>query len=54
VLTERLNLEKGEQGRHFYFGKEESALYKVKGILGCGAYSVVEKVISLLSYQEYA
>ena len=54
VLTERLALEKGEQGRHFCFGKEESAPYEVKGILGTGAYAVVEKVISLLSYQEYA
>jgi hypothetical protein len=54
VLTERLDLEKGEQGRHFCFGKEESAPYEVKGILGTGAYGVVEKVISLLSYQEYA
>jgi hypothetical protein len=54
VLTERLDLEKGEQGRHFYFGKEEPAPYEVKGLLRCGAYGVVEKVISLLSYQEYA
>lgn len=54
VLTGRLDLEKGEQGRHICFGKEESAPYEVKAILGCGAYGVVEKVISLLSYQEYA
>ncbi|PMD37014.1 kinase-like protein [Hyaloscypha variabilis F] len=54
VLTERLDLEKGEQGRHLCFGKEESAPYEVKGRLGCGAYAVVEKVISLLGYQEYA
>jgi hypothetical protein len=54
VLTERLDLEKGEQGRHFCFGKEEPAPYVVEGILGSGAYAVVEKVISLLSYQKYA
>lgn len=54
VLTKTLDLEKGERGGHLYFGKGESVPYEVKGRLGSGSYGAVEKVVSLLSYQEFA
>lgn len=54
VLTKTLDLEKGEHGGHLYFGNGQSVPYKVKAKLGSGAYGEVEKVISLLSYQEFA
>jgi serine/threonine protein kinase len=54
VLTKTLNLEKGERGGHLYFGKGKSAPYEVKGRLGSGAYGAVQKVVSLLSHQEFA
>ncbi|KAH6669245.1 kinase-like domain-containing protein [Halenospora varia] len=54
VLTKALDLEKGERGGHLHFGKGESAPYEAIGKLGSGAYGEVEKVISLLSHQEFA
>lgn len=54
VLTNTLHLEKGERGGHLYFEKGKSAPYEVKGRLGSGSYGVVEKVISLLSHEEFA
>jgi hypothetical protein len=54
VLTKTLDLEKGEQGGHLYFGKGEPVPYEVKGRLGSGGYGEVEKVVSLLSYREFA
>ncbi|PMD22734.1 kinase-like protein, partial [Hyaloscypha hepaticicola] len=54
VLTNTLHLEKGERGGHLYFEKGKSAPYVVKGRLGSGSYGVVEKVVSLLSHEEFA
>jgi serine/threonine protein kinase len=54
VLTKALDLEKGEQRGHVHLGKGESIPYEVKGILGSGRFSEVEKVVSLISYREFA
>ena len=54
VLTNILHLEKGEKGGHLYFEKGKSAPYEVKGRLGSGSYGEVQKVVSLLSHEEFA
>ena len=54
VFTKTLDLEKGERGGHLYFGKRDLVPYEVRGKLGSGSYGVVEKVVSLLSHQEFA
>jgi hypothetical protein len=54
VLTKTLDLEKGERGGHLHFGKDETIPYEVKGKLGTGGYSEVEKVTRHLSHREFA
>jgi serine/threonine protein kinase len=54
VLTKALDLEKGEQKKHVYFGKEEMLPYEVKARLGSGGFAEVDKVVSLISHKEYA
>jgi serine/threonine protein kinase len=54
VLTKALDLEKGEQKNHVYFGKEEKLPYEVKARLGIGGSGEVDKVVSLISHKEYA
>ena len=54
VLTESMDLEKGERGQHGYFKKGESPPFETKGILGSGGYGQVDKVLSQISFKEYA
>lgn len=54
VLTKTVDLEKGREGQHVHFDPSESAPYEVKKILGHGGFSNVQKVLSLISYKEYA
>jgi serine/threonine protein kinase len=49
-----MGLEKGEEGQHCYFKEGESLPFEQKGILGSGAYGQVDKVLSLVSFKEYA
>ena len=54
VLTKSVDLEKGENGRHRHFGRGEPLPLESKEILGAGSYGQVDRVVSLISYKEYA
>ena len=54
VITNSMGLEKGEEGQHCYFRRNEPLPFEVKGILGSGGFGQVDKVLSLISFKEYA
>jgi ankyrin repeat protein len=54
VLTKAMDLEKGELGEHRSFADDERLPFETKAILGWGANGQVDKVLSLLSFNEYA
>jgi len=54
VMSQSMDLEKGDQGQHCYFRKGESPPFEMKGVLGRGGYGQVDKVLSLISFKEYA
>ena len=54
VITKSINLEKSEEGQHCYFRQDESLPFKSEGILGSGGYGQIDKVLSTISYKEYA
>lgn len=54
VMTKSLDLEKGDRGQHCYFRKGETLPLEMKGILGSGGYGQVDKVLSLISFKQYA
>ncbi|KAH7341207.1 WD40-repeat-containing domain protein [Pyrenochaeta sp. MPI-SDFR-AT-0127] len=54
VMTKSMDLEKGENGQHCYFDQGESFPFETKGVLGTGAFGQVDRVLSLVSYKEYA
>jgi tetratricopeptide (TPR) repeat protein len=54
VLTKSVNLEKGEKGQHCYYQKGESPPFETKGVLGRGGFGQVDRVLSLISFKEYA
>jgi serine/threonine protein kinase len=54
VLTKTIDLEKGEYGKHRSFAGDEDLPFQSKALLGRGGFSKVDKVLSRLSYKEYA
>ncbi|KAH7079473.1 kinase-like domain-containing protein [Paraphoma chrysanthemicola] len=54
VLTKSMDLEKGEKGHHCYYKQGESPPFETKGILGRGGFGQVDRVLSLISFKEYA
>ena len=54
VITKSMSLEKGEEGQHCYFRQNEPLPFEVKGILGSGGFRQVDKVLSSISFKEYA
>ncbi|KAJ9655425.1 hypothetical protein H2201_008810 [Coniosporium apollinis] len=54
ILTKSIDLEKGENGRHRHYGKGETLPFESKEVLGSGGFSQVDRVLSLISYKEYA
>ncbi len=54
VITKSMGLEKGEEGQHCYFRRNELLPFEVKGILGSGGFGQVDKVLSSISFKEYA
>lgn len=54
ILTPSMDLEKGDKGQHCYFRKGETLPFETKGILGSGGYGQVDRVLSTISYKEYA
>lgn len=53
VLTQALDIEK-EGGSHANFATDEPVCFESIGKLGKGAFGVVDKVVSLITLQEYA
>ncbi|KAJ4286509.1 hypothetical protein N0V90_013209 [Kalmusia sp. IMI 367209] len=54
VMTKSMDLEKGENGRHCHFQEQEPLPFEIKGILGSGGFGQVDRVLSTISFQEYA
>ncbi|KAI9862448.1 MAG: hypothetical protein M1813_004298 [Trichoglossum hirsutum] len=54
VLTKSIDLEKGHGGRHQHFGPDEHIPFEIKGVLGAGGFGQVDRVLSKISYKEYA
>ncbi|PSN59010.1 kinase-like protein, partial [Corynespora cassiicola Philippines] len=54
VLTKSMDLEKGGNGQHCHFKQGESLPFEPQGILGRGASGQVDKVLSQISFKEYA
>jgi len=54
VLTKAVDLVKGENGKHRHFAKGEPLPFESKAVLGSEGYGQVDKVLSLVSYNEYA
>lgn len=54
VLSKSMDLEKSEDGRHHYFKGDEPLPFESKGTLGAGGFGQVDKVLSLISFKEYA
>ncbi|KAK5011660.1 hypothetical protein LTR28_009894 [Elasticomyces elasticus] len=54
VLTESMDLERGEQGQHCYFQRDGLIPFDTKGVLGSGGFGQVDRVLSSISFKEYA
>jgi hypothetical protein len=54
VLTKSMDLEKGEKGQHCYFKQGEFVPFEAKSVLGQGGFGQVDRVISTISFREYA
>jgi TolA-binding protein len=54
VLTKSMDLEKGERGQHCFYKLGESPPFETKGVLGTGGFGQVDRVLSLISFKEYA
>jgi hypothetical protein len=54
VLTKSMDLEKSEKGQHCYFKQGESVPFETKAVLGQGAFGQVDRVLSTISFREYA
>ncbi|KAF2809762.1 kinase-like protein, partial [Mytilinidion resinicola] len=46
VLTKSIDLEKGEHGRHGHFSKDEPLPFEIKGKLGSGGFSQVDRILN--------
>jgi TolA-binding protein/tRNA A-37 threonylcarbamoyl transferase component Bud32 len=54
VMTKSMDLEKGEEGQHCHFREQEPLPFEMRGNLGSGAFGQVDRVLSTISFQEYA
>ena len=54
VLTKSMDLERGEGGQHCSFQPKDHFPFETKGVLGSGGFGQVDKVLSLISFIEYA
>ena len=54
VLTKSMDLERGEGGQHCYFQRNDHLPFETKCVLGSGGFGQVDKVLSLISFREYA
>jgi serine/threonine protein kinase len=53
-MTKSVDLEKGEKGQHCFFREHKPLPLEMKGILGSGGFGQVDRVLSLISFREYA
>ncbi len=53
-MTKSLDLEKGDKGDHCLFRHGESLPFEEKGILGTSGFGQVDRILSLISFREYA
>jgi serine/threonine protein kinase len=49
-----MDLERGEKGQHCYFRQNEPLPFETKEIIGSGGFGQVDRVLSLISFREYA
>jgi hypothetical protein len=54
VLTKSMDLERGEDGQHCHFLRNDDIPFETKCVLGSGGFGQVDKVVSLISFREYA
>ncbi|KAI9805620.1 MAG: hypothetical protein M1833_005112 [Piccolia ochrophora] len=54
ILTKSIELEKGDGGQHRNFSREEPLPFRTVAVLGSGGYGKVDKVLSTISFREYA
>ncbi|KAK4985878.1 hypothetical protein LTR50_005667 [Elasticomyces elasticus] len=54
VLTKSMDLERGERGQHCYLQRDDLVPFDTKGVLGSGGFGQVDRVLSLISFEEYA
>ena len=54
VLTKATDFEKGEDGQHRHFTRDEPLPFQTVSLLGSGGFGQVDKVINKLSDKEYA
>jgi hypothetical protein len=54
VMTKSMDLEKGGNGQHRHFQQHEPLPFEKKGILGSSGFTQVDRVLSLISFREYA
>lgn len=54
VMTQSMNLEKGDRGEHCYFRKGDTLPLETREVLGRGGFGQVDRVLSLISFKEYA
>ncbi|KAL8740201.1 MAG: hypothetical protein Q9190_007070 [Brigantiaea leucoxantha] len=48
------SLEQGEEGQHCHFRRDKPLPFETKSILGSGGFGQVDKILSLISFKEYA
>ena len=51
VITKSLDLQKGAEGEHAHFRKEDPLPFEFKGLLGTGGFGQVDKIITINSEQ---
>ncbi|CAI7595765.1 unnamed protein product [Penicillium crustosum] len=54
ILTPSINLEKGAKGHHCHFERGESLPFESRGVLGNGGFGQVDRILSRISFREYA
>ncbi|CAI7653857.1 unnamed protein product [Penicillium bialowiezense] len=54
ILTRSMDLEKGAEGHHCHFGRGDLIPFESKGVIGSGGFGQVDRVLSHISFREYA
>ncbi|KAJ5383095.1 hypothetical protein N7517_001006 [Penicillium concentricum] len=54
ILTPSMDLEKGAKGHHCHFERGDLLPFESKGLLGTGGFGQVDRILSQISFKEYA